>query len=277
MELVMELINNLQVQEKTKQGYRNRYKRMVKDGFEVPIGDNEELDKVKEYINTIEKNNSKMDLLNMIAIIRKGLGKPITTIDEYRVIMRKETELKNVEKMSQRKDTLIEYDQFESELDNVYKKKEWTKYIINYLWFNYGVRNEDVNAKVITRKKDMNETENYLLIQKDKVIYIRNKYKTFSTYGKIVIDITDRKFRLACKKVNGYLLNQEAELGNDLKKYYILKMTERDIFNIIVDKYYKDKDITKINELSKSRGTALSTMKSFYNVNAVDEVFREIV
>jgi hypothetical protein len=276
MESIIELINNLPVQEKTKYGYRNRYKRMVKDGFEVPIGDNEEIDKVKEYIDRIEKNNSKMDLLNMIVVIRKGLGKPITNIDEYRSKMRKETEKKNVEVMNQRKDTLIEYEQFENELESVHKKKEWNKYIINYLWFNYGVRNEDVNVKVVSRMKDMNENENYLLIKADKVIYTRNKYKTYSTYGKNVIDITDRKFRLACKKVSGYLLNQEAELGNDLKKYYILKMTERDIFNIIVDKYYKDKDITKINELSKSRGTALSTMKSFYNVNAVDEVFREV-
>ena len=144
------------------------------------------------------------------------------------------------------------------------------------LWFNYGVRNEDVNVKVVSRMKDMNETENYLLIKGDKVIYTRNKYKTHSTYGKLVIDITDRKFRLVCKKVNGYLLNQEGELGNELKKYHILRMTERDIFNIIIDKYYKEKDTLKINELSKYRGSSIDIIKNYYNVNAAEEVIRKI-
>jgi hypothetical protein len=274
--MITDLINNLPVQPKTKQGYNNRYKRMVKDGFEVPIGDNEEFEKVKEYIDTIEKHNSKMDLLNMIVVIRKGFSKPITNIDEYRSKMRKQTELKNVEVMNQRKGTLVEYEQFKNELENVYEKREWVKYIINYLWFNYGVRNEDVNVKVVSRVKDMTEDENYLLIKKDKVIYTRNKYKTYSTYGKNVIDITDDKFKFACKKVSGYLLDQEKDMGNEIKRQILLKMTERDIFNIIVDKYYKDKDIEKINELSKSRGTSLSTMKSFYNVNATEEVFRKV-
>ena len=271
------LINGLNIQPKTKTGYINRYKRMEKDGFAFPNGDNEEIERVIKYIDSIDKHNSKMDLLNIIVILRKALNKPIIEIDKFRIKIRKETELKNVEIMSKRKDTLIDYEQFESELEMVYERKEWIKYIINYLWFKYGVRNEDVNVSVVTRKKDMNETENFLLIQKDKVIYTRNKYKTFSTYGKIVIDITDRKFRLACKKVNMYLLNQTAELGNVLKKYYILKMTERDIFNIVIDKYYKDKDTLKINELSKSRGTSMSNIKGYYNVNAEEEVFREIV
>lgn len=272
----MEIINNLSVTDKTKQGYRNRYKRMVKDGFEIPIGDNEEIDKVKEYINTIEKYNSKLDLLNIIAVIRRKLEKPLTELNDYRFSIRKETASKNIEVMSQRKETLIEYERFQSELELTYEKKEWNKYIINYLWFHYGVRNEDVNVKVVTKMKDMNDTENYLLIKPDKVVYTRNKYKTFTTYGKLVLDIPDKKFRLACKKVNGYLLNQENELGNELRKYHILKMTERDIFNIIVDKYYKDKDVDKINALSKSRGTSIDNIKGYYNVNAKDDVFRKV-
>jgi hypothetical protein len=276
MESIIELINNLTIQEKTKQVYRNRYNRMVKDVFEVPIGDNEEIDKVKEYIDTIEKYNSKLDLLNMIIIIRKGLVKPIIELNKYRSEIRKETEQTNIKTMNQRKDTLIEYEQFNNELENVYQNKNWIKYIINYLWFNYGVRNEDVNVSVVSKIKDMNETDNYLLIKKDKVIYIRNKYKTFTTYGKNVIDITDNKFRLVCKKVSGYLLNQEKDLGNELKKIQILRMTERDIFNILVDKYYKEKDTLKINELSKYRGTSISNIKSYYNVNATEDVFREI-
>ena len=276
MESIIELINDLPVQEKTKQGYRNRYKRMVKEGFEVPIGDNEEIDKVKEYISIIEKNNSKMDLLNMIVVIRRKLEKSVNEIAEYRQSIRQITEKSNIEVMSQRRETLVEYDRFQKELDLTYERKEWIKYIINYLWFNYGVRNQDVNLKVVTKMKDMNETENYLLIKPDKVVYTRNKYKTFAKYGRLIMDIPDKKFRLACKKVNGYLLDQEGELGNELRKYQILGMYERDIFNIIVDKYYKDKDVKKINELSTSRGTSIENMKSYYNVNAAEYVFRKL-
>ena len=132
MEEIKELINNLPIQEKTKQGYRNRYKRMVKDGFEVPIGDNEEIDKVKEYIDSIEKPNSQMDLLNIIVIIRRKLEKPNTEIESYRRGLRLQVENKNIAVMNQRKETLIEYERFESELENVYQRAEWTKYIINY-------------------------------------------------------------------------------------------------------------------------------------------------
>lgn len=272
----IELINNLPVSDKTKQGYRNRYKRMVKDGFEVPIGDNEEIDKVKEYIDSIQKPNSQMDLLNIIVIIRRKLEKPTTEIATYRLGLRLEVDNKNIPIMNQRKETLVEYDRFQQELDLTYERKEWIKYIINYLWFNYGVRNQDVNVKVVSKMKDMNETENYLLIKPDKVVYTRNKYKTFATYGKQVLDIPDKKFRLACKKVNGYLLNQEGELGNEIKKYHILRMYERDIFNILVDKYYKEKDTLKLNELAKSRGSNMNILKTYYNVNAAEDVFRKM-
>ena len=275
MESIIELINDLPVQEKTKQGYRNRYKRMIKDGFEVPIGDNEELDKVKEYID-IKKANTQMDLLNIIVIIRRKLEKPNTEIEIYRRDLRLQVDNKNIPVMNQRRESLVEYDRFKQELDLTYERKEWIKYIINYLWFNYGVRNLDVNVKVVSKMKDMNETENYLLIKPDKVVYTRNKYKTFATYGRLILDIPDKKFRLACKKVNGYLLNQEADLGNEVRKYHILGMYERDIFNIVVDKYYKDKDVKKINELSTSRGTSIENMKSYYNVNAAEYVFRKL-
>jgi hypothetical protein len=269
------IIDTLNVQEKTKTGYKQRVRRIEKSGFIIPLDDDENIDKVKEYIDTIDKCNSKMDLLNIMIVLRKKLEKPITEITKLRDDIRKLTLLNNVETMNKRRELVTDYDTFLLELNKAYEQKQYNKFIINFLWFNYGVRNEDVNVTIVTKLKDTNDTDNFLVLQKDKVKYIRNKYKTFSTYGQKKIDIVDINFVNACKKVKGKLLDTTL-VGNALKKYQILNMTERDIFNIIIDKFYKDKDTLKINELSSYRGTSINNIKAYYDMNATEEIIREL-
>jgi hypothetical protein len=45
---------------------------------------------------------------------------------------------------------------------------------------------------------------------------------------------------------------------------------------MMVDAAYDKKDTAEINRLSKSRGTSIGTIKSFYNVNAEDEIIKEL-
>jgi hypothetical protein len=45
---------------------------------------------------------------------------------------------------------------------------------------------------------------------------------------------------------------------------------------MIIDDAFDKKDTTRINELTKSRGTSIATIRSFYDVNAEDEVIRQL-
>jgi hypothetical protein len=54
------------------------------------------------------------------------------------------------------------------------------------------------------------------------------------------------------------------------------KMREGSIFKMLINDAFEKKDTARINELSKSRGTGIGTIKSFYDVNAQPEVIRDI-
>ena len=47
-------------------------------------------------------------------------------------------------------------------------------------------------------------------------------------------------------------------------------MGEAKIFKMMIDKYYDDADSASIKRLAADRGTSLSVVQGFYNVNAED-------
>ena len=53
-------------------------------------------------------------------------------------------------------------------------------------------------------------------------------------------------------------------------------MLESSIFKMLIADAVVRKDTDEINALSISRGTAISSVKEYYNTNAVVEVIREI-
>ena len=134
----------------------------------------------------------------------------------------------------------------------------------------YGVRNKDLNLEIVKTKKEMKEGNNYLLLKKDKVIFIRDDYKTHKTYGKKTHEIHDKLFYEAVKKTGLGKLIAEQQISNGLRKLYINKMGEAKIFKMMIDKYYDDDDSASIKRLAADRGTSLSVVQGFYNVNAED-------
>jgi hypothetical protein len=179
--------------------------------------------------------------------------------------------------MSDLKDKLMSLPEYQKELIKSYEDGEWKKFIVNYLMMSYGVRNMDTDVEIVKSKKDAtDDKQNYLILSKDKVTWIRNKYKTFKTFGQQTHEITDPEFVRAVKKHGVGRLFTEGQLSNSIRKLLIDKMNEARIFKMLIDDAYDKKDTKRINELSKSRGTSISTIKSFYNVNAEDEIIKEI-
>ena len=268
-----------QFSEKTAKVYVSIIKRLTKLGFKFPKSKSEKVDYIKQFFsdNGMEKASTRLDLLNLVIVLRTIEELPTDKLKAYRGELGKERLTNQVGKMADLKDKLMQLPDFIEELMKAYTASEWRKFIVNYLMMTYGLRNMDCDCEIVKSKKDMvDEKQNYLLIGKGKVTLYRNAYKTVKTFGKQEHEITDPEFVNAVKKQGPGRLFAEGQLSNGMRKLLINGMNEARIFKMMIDAAYDKKDTAEINRLSKSRGTSIGTIKSFYNVNAEDEIIKEL-
>ncbi len=265
--------------EKTHKVYASIIRRLIKLKFKYPSKKNEKVDYIKEFFieHKLEKASTRLDLLNLVIVLRTIQELPTEKLKAYRSELSKERLNHQVGKMTDLKDKLMQLPQFQEQLMKAYEAEEWKRFIVNYLMMSYGVRNLDVDVTIVKSKKDAtDESKNYLILSKGKVTWIRHKYKTAKTFGKQEHEITDPEFVRAVKKQGVGPIFTEGQLSNSIRKLLIGGMTESKVFKMMIDAAYDKKDTTEINRLSKSRGTSISTIKSFYNVNAEDQIIKEI-
>ncbi len=268
-----------QFSEKTAKVYASIIKRLVKLKFKFPKSKSEKVDYIRQFFsdNELSKASTRLDLLNLVIVLRTIEELPTDKLKAYRGELGKERLTNQVGKMADLKDTLMQLPDFMAELMKAYEAGEYKNFIVNFLMMTYGVRNMDCDLNIVKSKKDMtDEKQNYLLIGKGKVTLYRNAYKTVKTFGKQEHEITDPEFINAVKKQGVGRLFAEGQLSNGMRKLLIDGMNEARIFKMMIDAAYDKKDTAEINRLSKSRGTSISTIKSFYNVNAEDEIIKEL-
>ena len=263
-----ELIQEKEISESSKKVYLSLLKRMEKAKFKPPMRANEKLNYVKEFISSFENPNTRLDMLNLIIVLRNIKELSVEKLKEYRSQLKQQQKSHQVQKMSDAGDKLMTYVDFTKALSEAYLKDEWKKYIVNYLMMRYGVRNKDLNLEIVKTKKEMTDGNNYLLLKKDKVVYIRDQYKTKLTYGKKTHEIHDNLFHECVKKAGVGKLIAEAQISNGLRKLYLNKMGEAKVFKMMIDHYYEKDDSASIKRLAADRGTSLSVVQGFYNVNA---------
>ena len=268
---IEKIIDEKEISDSSKKVYLSLLKRMQKVKFKIPTKANEKIAYVKEHISSFENPNTRLDMLNLIIVVRNVLELSVEKLKEYRSELKQQQKSHQVSKMNDAGDNLMSYEDFTKALGEAYKKEEWKKYIVNTLMMRYGVRNKDLNLEIVKTKKEMKDGENYLLLKKDKVIYIRDQYKTHKTYGKKTHEIHDKLFNEAVKKTGVGKLIQEAQTSNGLRKLYINKMGEAKVFKMMIDHYYDADDATSIKRLAADRGTSLSVVQGFYNVNAEND------
>jgi len=275
MDTYVQLIKDKDIGEKSKKVYISILSRLIKDGFKFPVKKVEKQAYVKEFLAKYDKPATRLDLLNVVIILRTELKLPTDKLKELRSVIRADRQTKNIKTMNDLGDKLPTLPEFETKMGEAFDKEEYRKYIVNYLMKEYGVRNMDVDVFVVKKKGDVEEGKNYLVIQPKKVLYIRDSYKTHKKYGRQEHTITDDRFIKAVKKVGqGRLL--VGSLQNALRKLQIDKLKESDVFKMIIDDAYDKKDTERINELSKTRGSSIPTIKGNYNVNAEAEIIREL-
>ena len=168
------------------------------------------------------------------------------------------------------------YGELTAYLDTLYKNNEHLKYVINYLLINYGVRNKDLDVIIVRDKKHITNDDNYFVVLKTRVIWVRNVYKTAGKYGSKSITIKNIKFM---KSLNALQRGDNAPLlinasggriADGTIGYFIQNLTldrigEGNIAKIIME--HNKGNYNKLTELSNHRGTNVETLISRYNIN----------
>jgi hypothetical protein len=159
------------------------------------------------------------------------------------------------------------------EIDRLSQSGDKQAYVINYLLYNYGVRNKDLDVIITNDKSAINSTDNYLLVGNKSVKWIINDYKTKANYGTKVIIIKNPNFMrvMSLMPNNSHLLSFDgthiasSSLDKFIKTRTMHNLTESQVFKNILHEKRNSPSIEKIKkQFSEWRGTDIATINKFY-------------
>lgn len=254
----MDLIEALQVKPQTKVGYKYLFKNLERNGFNWGSNTKE----IKDFL-TAYPVQKQLDLLNVILVIYRELNRDLRDLKDLRTQLQLQNKDCIHAKLTDLK--LMHPDEFLDKLDTLFQEGKYMAYILNYLCYHYGVRNEDLRIF-------FNEPNgNYLVRTKNGIEYIRQNYKTVQTYGIKRNVITDAKFSLSYDHIPDGV-NWMGNMSNYLKPK--LLMVEGKIFKMRIKYMEEHFDTEGIQVLACSRGTSISCVLSNYNINCEKYVIR---
>jgi hypothetical protein len=261
----------------TMKAYRSQYL-IIRANFDKPLKEVSN----KEFINYLDNattkggkdisTNTKKNLMNLMVMVKKQVNeKEYKELYELREKLREDVSTEIKEKHENLDvDSIIKYD----ELVQYLKLQSNVSYIINYLLLYYCTRNRDLNLTIDERKDKIPDTGNWLLIDGDKVIFVRNDYKTYNTYAQLVFDITNKTFIKYTKqlyKKNDTKLLKSKGLDKEIRSYTIKGLSETEICKVVIHYFLTNNRYSEVLEISKRRGTSLDALLQNYNVH-----FKEI-
>lgn len=257
--------NGEDISENTKKTYINIGKNIP---FNVLTTQNTVIKKLEELI---DNPNTLSLYLNLIILLRRENKEETDKLIKFRNKLREKIIVLRKEKLGDIKSNLPKKDELQSKLNDM----NGIRYIINYLFLNYGLRNKDINLKRVDKPPD--NKENYLIISPSKVELIINDYKTDESFGQKKITVKDKKFIKELKglglKDNDYLLSRKdggklkiSTFNERVKALSIDKLGETTIFKVLIADLLADKNFAEIEKLVETRGTSLSTIMKSYNV-----------
>ncbi len=274
----MSIISNANLSASSKRTYGYAYDRLMLLTDYVAISNMSEKRVLKLIKDAEVPANSKNVMLSVILLIRRHNEQTVDLLIKYKETkmskqMDKEKEAKNEELVK----TLPSYDTYMMYVNDLYRQKDWRSYIVNYLLITYGVRNLDLNV-IITRDKFVaskrRESEvNYLYVTKRYVKFIRNHYKTHSSYGRKEDTITATKFMYAVNELLGdnfeapLLDVEEQSVGATIRNMTYNMIGEGGIYKILVEYHKSRGDVNKLKALSISRGHQLDTQMGYYDIS----------
>jgi len=159
------------------------------------------------------------------------------------------------------------------ELNKFYNDKKYKNYIVSYLLIKLNTRNKDIDLKIVEHSKYANDKENFLIIRKNSIIYLRNDYKTNYKNGTKKNEIKHSKFYDSVvkyynmnKSSNTYvkLFDTFSNSSKSITKFSTFNLKESDIVKIMLQ---NDNTLHSATKISKNRGTSLATLENSYNIS----------
>ena len=255
----------------TAKSYKASY-RKVRNLFDKPIRDCAEDTAVKAILASEENINTQQALINVCVLTR--LIEPAMPIDIFHE--QRDTNKKDVREHLQQANSfkvLPPLEEFDAFIENLWQKGLYREYIINYLMRYHYVRNLDCIFDIVATKQETlaDKTKNYLWMNKRNlsVVYIRNNYKTFKTYGQKSVEIKNERFiksvKVCFKQMYAFPITEDpALIGYHINRMSFKRLGESNCLKIIINHYRSN--YQKIEEISRSRGTNTQTLMTSYNI-----------
>jgi len=228
---------------------------------------------IKKLKDLYDNPNTLALYLNMIILIRRFND------DETDKLIKMRNSLRDAI-IKERKDNLTKFDDtlptlkiINEELDNL----TGIQYIINYLIVNLGLRNQDMNLRMVKSFDDVDD--NQIKVKGKKVLLNINDYKTEKSFGKKELEINDSKFLNELKNMklnqddylitmkNGDKIKNIVTWNDKLKKLTINQLGQNKLVKIVIRDLLNNKQYDKLEKLSKSRGTSLQVLLTSYNLH----------
>lgn len=234
--------------------------------------------------------------------IRRLYNLDTNVIQELYEYINKLADIKAKKSLEEKKNDLMDYEELYDNVNEVYseyknqpndkslkkpnptelepnvKLDKLRQYIILKLLIQFNTRNQDLLCKLINDIDNdidvdmLNKKNNYLILNDDKVMFLRNNYKTATTYGvkkDFILKMNSKRLYEAIKDLienSGEDNLLPVEKQSNLSRY-IVKMTfglgETNIMKIVLG---KKKTLNQATQISQNRGTAITTLQSNYNI-----------
>jgi hypothetical protein len=169
--------------------------------------------------------------------------------------------------------------------DAIKKETDPIKYIINFLFLKVNTRNMDIAFidihKSVENEDDLDKDRNHIYIKDGKAIFIRNKYKTFRSYGqkkniigvkkfvniiKSILGDKDKVALFATKKGTPIAVGA---IGSYFRRFMILGLKEGEIMKIVLKHIDEEGSYDQLRRVASNRGTSIGTLLKEYDITNV--------
>jgi hypothetical protein len=247
--------------------YKNINKIKITKKGKIPKTEEEE----KKLLTT-----AKGQTLKAVIAYLKSQGLPSYDLVVLFDDVREQEEKKAEENKQEADESLPPYMTYYDDVNRLYDTNEPEKirqYLINKLLVTSNCRNKDLVATIIKTKNEldnMDDTKNYIYVNRNTVKFIRNDYKTAKTYGQKITTVSDEKMANAARIVyqhdpNHNLIPENYWVQN-LSRFVhnsTFKLGETNIMKMYLKHY---NSLRQAKKVSDNRGTALETLQGNYNI-----------
>jgi len=174
-------------------------------------------------------------------------------------------------------ESLPPYMTYHDDVGRLYDTDEPEKirqFLINKLLVVSNCRNQDLVATIIKTKNEldnMDETKNYIYVNRNTVKFIRNDYKTVKAYGTKITTVSDEKMansaRIVYQHDENHNLIPEKYWEQNLSRFVhnsTFKLGETNIMKMYLKHY---NSLSQAKKISDNRGTSLEKLHENYNIN----------